>query len=217
MIRRYSSLVFSIGFVVASVVGCQVAFEDLQGEGSFPCSEDSDCIEGFVCDPEQGDEGRCVEACANNNDCGENEVCQDELCIMGCIDEDGDGYGSPESEALNFCPACSSDNCQTDCNDNDESINPGAVEACNGKDDDCDGTIDEPITGCNGPGDCPLSAPSDRPNTRIGCKSVERQDETRDECVLVGRFSRSNCSRESNKATCQEGAWGKLSDGCTQR
>jgi hypothetical protein len=45
---------------------------------------------------------------------------------------DGDGDGTPDGP---------------DCNDADPAVNPGAVEACNGADDDCDGQVDE---GCGG-------------------------------------------------------------------
>ena len=60
------------------------------------------------------------------------------------VDNDGDGYGAgavflstdataPEGYSTN----------NTDCTDNDEAVYPGATEVLNGKDDDCDGSIDE--------------------------------------------------------------------------
>jgi len=56
----------------------------------------------------------------------------DSRCIQNCMDNDNDGYNS------------NGGNCGSiDCNDNDASINPGAIEVYNGKDDNCDGNIDE--------------------------------------------------------------------------
>ncbi len=49
------------------------------------------------------------------------------------VDADGDGY-SPDADDAAF----------VDCDDTDASIHPGAGELCNGVDDDCDGTADEP-------------------------------------------------------------------------
>jgi len=57
-----------------------------------------------------------------------------------CSDGDGDGYGSPGSAA---CAAGSA----ADCNDGNPARHPGAVENCNGVDDNCDGAIDEPRFG----------------------------------------------------------------------
>ncbi len=42
-----------------------------------------------------------------------------------CIDEDGDGYSR----------------CDGDCDETDPDINPGAIELCNGIDEDCDGAL----------------------------------------------------------------------------
>jgi len=63
------------------------------------------------------------------------------------IDDDGDGYGNPES-TVNACIAPSgyvADH--TDCNDSPANggtaIHPGASDICNSIDDNCDGTIDE--------------------------------------------------------------------------
>lgn len=59
-----------------------------------------------------------------------------------CNDADSDGYGSPGSPQ---CPAGP----QTDCNDADSAINPGAAEACfDGVDNDCDNATDCDDTTC---------------------------------------------------------------------
>jgi len=58
-------------------------------------------------------------------------------------DADGDGYG---------CPSKSKNSCfiengwvsnADDCNDDDANVNPDATEVCNGKDDNCSGTVDD--------------------------------------------------------------------------
>ncbi|MBL7923587.1 MAG: T9SS type A sorting domain-containing protein [Bacteroidia bacterium] len=58
-------------------------------------------------------------------------------------DTDGDSYGDPlvSSSSCNLTlPGYVSDN--TDCNDANGNVYPGAIEVCNGIDDDCDGTTD---------------------------------------------------------------------------
>ena len=62
----------------------------------------------------------------------------------GWIDADGDGYGS--DVATERCPAEGElANASGDCDDAEAKISPAAVEVCNGRDDDCDGEIDDGI------------------------------------------------------------------------
>ena len=62
------------------------------------------------------------------------------------LDADGDGYGNP-GMSMSACGApmghvATGD----DCNDADAAVHPGVLEACNGRDEDCDGAIDDGVT-----------------------------------------------------------------------
>ena len=60
-------------------------------------------------------------------------------------DSDGDGFGDP-TESVESCEPPGTDYVldDSDCNDDDETINPDGTEVCDGADDeDCDDTIDE--------------------------------------------------------------------------
>jgi hypothetical protein len=58
-----------------------------------------------------------------------------------CVDLDLDGYGLSVSKA---CPKTG-----IDCDDNNTLINPGAVETCDGKDNNCNGQLDEGNVCCS--------------------------------------------------------------------
>jgi len=55
---------------------------------------------------------------------------QSAVRFVQCWDDDGDGY---------LDQSCAAD----DCDDGDPGVRPGAAEACNQRDDDCDGEVDE--------------------------------------------------------------------------
>jgi len=73
---------------------------------------------------------------------GPPEFCPDNgMCVAGvcevppeCIDNDGDGYG----------PGCING---ADCDDTDRDRNSGRFEVCDGKDNNCNGDVDEGVTG----------------------------------------------------------------------
>lgn len=114
-------------------------------DGSFcaaPCNDG--CDDGFECVTE-GRAGENIDVCLP-----ESASCSD------CVDGDGDGAGVGAACAV------------VDCDDTDGDVFPGADEACNGRDDDCDGDIDEDFDftsdGANC-GECGFTCEADRAET----------------------------------------------------
>ncbi len=72
-----------------------------------------------------------------DQDCDGSDACY--------VDNDLDGYGSGASfqPADNYCDDPGESGFDTDCDDGDAAIHPGASEVCNEIDDNCDGQVDE--------------------------------------------------------------------------
>src|SRR5262249_37874593 len=116
---------------------CNGRDDDCDGtidEGCPPASCDAD-HDGFQraasgCNPAPGAE-----------DCNDN----DPHTFPGAPDYCGDGI----AQNCNADSPCAADadgdhyNADVDCDDHDPNVHPWAKEVCNGKDDDCDGLIDE--------------------------------------------------------------------------
>ncbi len=101
---------------------------------------------GHDCDDNNPDANpRQVEICTDaiDNDCNGLANFTDPTC-RPLLDADADGY-CPMGRDVNNDQDCADeteDDGSVDCNDEDETVNPGAMEMClNGRDDDCDGQI----------------------------------------------------------------------------
>ena len=118
-----------------------VAYEDGDGDGYPACEAGGagDCDDG---DPDVSPAG--VEVCDGvDNDC-------DGTVDVSAVDEptwyldgDSDGYGDPVASLADCSrpPGYLADS--SDCDDADGGTFPGAVETCDGADDDCDVAVDE--------------------------------------------------------------------------
>ena len=102
--------------------------------------------DGTDCDDTTSEKSpAAVERCNGDDDDCDGTIDEDDAsdATTWYADADGDGYG----DAGDASPACDQPAGYvadlTDCDDADEDVNPAATEACNGLDDDCDGTVDE--------------------------------------------------------------------------
>jgi hypothetical protein len=83
-----------------------------------------------------------IEACNGRDDDCDGHIDED-VAIVAYWDRDGDGFGDPEF-ARRVCALPADGSTEgTDCDDADASVFPGAPEACDDADQDCDGEIDE--------------------------------------------------------------------------
>ena len=139
-----------------SAAGCEVYLADLDEDG-FGKDGDSQCLCGAAFPYTAAEGGDCsdkdasvtpdaLESCNGKDDNCDGAI--DEPGALGCalfyVDGDKDGYGkegdwsclcAPDGDYILIIGG--------DCNDDDPAVRPGTVELCNGKDDNCDGELDE--------------------------------------------------------------------------
>ena len=112
-----------------------VGFTDSDGDGFAACEE---CDDGNAAvNPS------AVEACNGYDDDCNGQIDESGGSSTWYADGDGDGYGDAGNSQVSCTAPAGFVAEGSDCNDADASVFPGTAEACNGWDDNCDGTVDE--------------------------------------------------------------------------
>ncbi len=153
--RKLTNIFFAISFLLLTVValslgGCssgdaKCIDQDNDGYGQN-CDPGADCDDGNA-DIHPG----ATEVCNQLDDDCDNQTDEGDVCVV-CVDGDQDGYDAIDSD----CPT------GNDCDDNNDTIYPGATEVCNQLDDDCDDQTDED-------GVCPACSDGDQDGYGPGC------------------------------------------------
>ncbi|MFA5995067.1 MAG: putative metal-binding motif-containing protein [Patescibacteria group bacterium] len=88
-----------------------------------------------------GEDDDSTDSTATPGECVEGET--EELADLWHPDRDTDGFGAEDGVILSCTQPVGYVADNTDCDDADATVYPGATEVCDGKDNDCDGAIDE--------------------------------------------------------------------------
>lgn len=88
-----------------------------------------------------------------DNDC-DGEVDNDLVYQAYCADADGDGHGAIGGTTMMDCKPSPGFGPCDDCDDRDSTTYPGATEVCDGRDNTCEGTVDEGVRLICGVGLC---------------------------------------------------------------
>ena len=115
------------------------------GEPVTACEEDGYSPYASDCDDDDASIFPGAEELCDglDNDC-DDEIDEGEDGNIQYIDADGDGYGDPDGDTVESCEEYAGYSLYgTDCDDDDEDINPDAFDSCDGVDNDCDDLVDE--------------------------------------------------------------------------
>jgi hypothetical protein len=149
------------------------------------------------------------------------------------VDADGDGYGSTLAPKEQVCEGTPKFAAQAgDCDDFLATVHPGAAERCNGRDDDCNGQVDEGLDAVTMYRDADGDGYGQRSSTdtRQGCSSsgyVPNQDDCDDTDKTVHPGAKEICNNldddcngridEGARSTCALGWCQRYAETCDTR
>jgi hypothetical protein len=134
-------------FLLLTLLACTRETEkpDVDTAEEAPGDRDGDGMTTAEGDCDDGDAATypgAPESCdGNDQDC--DGTVDEDVTATWYADADGDGFGDPVTVFDTCEPPRGAVAVAGDCDDRDVDVNPAAVEACNGADDDCDGEVDE--------------------------------------------------------------------------
>ncbi len=132
---------------IFALLGAAITIQGCAGDtgGDLAPTEDTGMADSGNADGGLGDadmDGSMGDANVDGGDGG--EPCTP---IIQFADTDGDGFGDAAAAAMVCAGTTGYTTVPTDCDDSDDEVFPGANEVCDEKDNDCNGQIDESVTG----------------------------------------------------------------------
>ncbi len=124
-----------------------------------------------------------VESCNLVDDDCDGQIDEGLTSVTTWPDADGDGFGWALGAPTSGCGGGGRAQNDRDCDDTNRNINPGAMESCNLKDDDCDGQVDEGAKVRCGEGWCARLGPTCNVSDCMpGPPLIERCNALDDDC-----------------------------------
>jgi hypothetical protein len=112
-------------------------YTDADGDGVPACQECNDADAAVFPGADEQCDG------VDNNCDGEIDEATAVDAVTWYVDADGDGYGDPATSTVACDAPAGYGADSTDCDDSNADEHPGAIEVCDGDDDNCDGVVDE--------------------------------------------------------------------------